>query len=30
MKAWEAAAAGDERLADHDLDLMYPDDPPAP
>ncbi len=30
MKAWEAAAAGDERLADHDLDLMYPDDPPPP
>jgi glutathione S-transferase len=29
MRAWEAAAAGDERLADHDLDLLYPDDPPA-
>ncbi len=30
MKAWESAALADERLADHDLDLLYPDDPPAP
>jgi glutathione S-transferase len=30
MKAWEAASLGDERLADHDLDLLYADDPPAP
>ena len=30
MKAWEAASLRDERLADHDLDLLYPDDPPAP
>jgi glutathione S-transferase len=30
MKAWEVAALGDERLADHDLDVLYPDDPPAP
>jgi glutathione S-transferase len=30
MRAWEAAALADERLADHDLDLLYPDDPPAP
>lgn len=29
MKAWEAAAQGDERLPDHDLDVLYPDDPPA-
>jgi glutathione S-transferase len=29
MRAWEAAAAADERLAGHDLDLLYPDDPPA-
>ena len=29
MKAWDAASAGDERLADHDLDLLYPDDPKA-
>jgi glutathione S-transferase len=26
MVEWEGAAAGDERLADHDLDLLYPDD----
>jgi glutathione S-transferase len=26
MKEWEAAGANDERLADHDLDLLYPDD----
>ena len=26
MKEWEAAAEGDERLADHDLDRMYPGD----
>jgi glutathione S-transferase len=26
MQEWERAAAGDERLADHDLDLLYPDD----
>jgi glutathione S-transferase len=26
MKAWEAAALGDERLVDHDLDLLYPGD----
>jgi glutathione S-transferase len=26
MKEWEAASANDERLADHDLDLLYPDD----
>jgi glutathione S-transferase len=30
MRSWEAAAAGDERLADHDLDLLYPGDPPTP
>ena len=30
VRAWEAAALADERLADHDLDLLYPDDPPAP
>jgi glutathione S-transferase len=30
MRAWEAAALADERLADHDLDRLYPDDPPAP
>jgi len=26
MREWEAAAQGDEHLADHDLDLLYPDD----
>ena len=26
MKEWEAAAQGDERLADHDLDRLYPGD----
>ncbi len=26
MVEWEGAAAGDERLADHDLDLLYPGD----
>jgi glutathione S-transferase len=26
MKEWEAAGASDERLAGHDLDLLYPDD----
>jgi glutathione S-transferase len=26
MREWEAAAKDDERLADHDLDLLYPDD----
>jgi glutathione S-transferase len=26
MREWEAAGATDERLADHDLDLLYPDD----
>jgi glutathione S-transferase len=26
MREWERAAAGDERLADHDLDQLYPDD----
>ncbi len=26
MREWEAAGAGDEKLADHDLDLLYPDD----
>ncbi len=26
MREWEAAGAADERLADHDLDLLYPDD----
>lgn len=26
MKEWAAAAEGDEHLADHDLDLLYPDD----
>jgi glutathione S-transferase len=30
MRAWEAAAQADERLADHDLDLLYPEDGPAP
>jgi hypothetical protein len=24
---WEQAAAADEVLADHDLDLLYPEDP---
>jgi glutathione S-transferase len=27
MLEWEAAAASDERLSDHDLDVLYPDDP---
>lgn len=27
LRAWEAAAQLDEPLADHDLDLLYPDDP---
>jgi glutathione S-transferase len=26
VREWEAAGAADERLADHDLDLLYPDD----
>jgi glutathione S-transferase len=26
MRQWEAEGAGDERLADHDLDRLYPDD----
>ena len=26
MREWEAAGANDERLVDHDLDLLYPDD----
>jgi glutathione S-transferase len=26
MKEWEAASANDERLADHELDVLYPDD----
>jgi hypothetical protein len=26
MREWEVAGATDERLADHDLDRMYPDD----
>jgi len=26
MREWEEGGAGDERLADHDLDLLYPDD----
>jgi len=26
MQEWDRAAEGDERLADHDLDLLYPDD----
>ena len=26
MKEWEAASASDERLADHDLDRIYPED----
>jgi glutathione S-transferase len=26
MRDWERAAAADERLADHDLDQLYPDD----
>jgi len=26
MKEWETASASDERLADHDLDRIYPDD----
>jgi glutathione S-transferase len=29
LRAWEAAALTEERLVDHDLDLLYPDDPPA-
>jgi glutathione S-transferase len=30
MLAWEAAGRDDERLADHDLDLLYPEDGPGP
>jgi len=30
MRAWEAAGRDDERLADHDLDLLYPEDGPGP
>lgn len=30
MRAWEAASRDDERLADHDLDLLYPEDGPEP
>jgi glutathione S-transferase len=26
MREWETAGANDERLVDHDLDLLYPDD----
>jgi glutathione S-transferase len=26
MREWEAGGANDERLVDHDLDLLYPDD----
>jgi glutathione S-transferase len=26
LREWEAAGRGEERLADHDLDLLYPDD----
>ncbi len=26
MQEWEGSATGDERLADHDLDRLYPDD----
>jgi glutathione S-transferase len=26
MREWEAAGANDERLADHDLDKLYPND----
>jgi hypothetical protein len=26
MREWEDAGATDERLADHDLDLLYPGD----
>jgi glutathione S-transferase len=26
MREWESAGANDERLVDHDLDLLYPDD----
>jgi glutathione S-transferase len=26
MREWEAAGAADERLADHDLDKLYPND----
>ena len=26
MQEWEAGGTADERLADHDLDLLYPDD----
>jgi hypothetical protein len=26
MREWEAAGATDERLADHDLDKLYPND----
>jgi len=26
MQEWEKGGAADERLADHDLDLLYPDD----
>jgi glutathione S-transferase len=27
VQAWERAGAGEEKLADHDLDLLYPEDP---
>jgi glutathione S-transferase len=30
MKAWEAGGGDEERLPDHDLDLLYPEDGPAP
>jgi glutathione S-transferase len=30
MKEWEAGGRDDPRLPDHDLDLMYPEDGPAP
>jgi glutathione S-transferase len=29
MREWEAAGRDDPPLADHDLDRLYPDDPPA-
>jgi len=30
MQQWEAEGRGDPRLTDHDLDLLYPEDGPAP
>jgi len=29
MREWEAGARSEPALADHDLDALHPDDPPA-